>query len=65
MLYTYHDALKHIGDKDKVSSRHASWISYLQQFTFVIKHTSGVTNKVADALSRCHYLLSVLNVSVP
>lgn len=65
VLYTDHDALKHLGNQDKVSARHASWISYLQQFTFVIEHTSGVTNKVADALSRRHSLLYVLHVSVP
>ena len=49
----------------KVSSRHASWIAYLQQFTFVIKHTSCASNRVADALSRRHYLLAVLHSSVP
>ncbi|CAA7046444.1 unnamed protein product [Microthlaspi erraticum] len=65
VLYTDHDALKHIGNQDKVSARHASWIAYLQQFTFVIKHTSGVSNRVADALSRRHSLLAVLHVSVP
>ncbi|KAG7599289.1 hypothetical protein ISN44_As06g034760 [Arabidopsis suecica] len=35
-----------------------------QQFTFVIKHTFGASNRVVDALSRCHALLDVLNVSV-
>ena len=65
VLFTDHDALKHLSSQDKVSARHASWVSYLQQFTFVIKHTSGVSNRVADALSRRRTLLSVLHVSVP
>lgn len=41
ILYTDHDALKHLGSQDKISARHASWIAFLQQFTFVIKHQSG------------------------
>jgi hypothetical protein len=65
VLFTDHDALKHLSSQEKVSSRHADWIAYLQQFTFVIKHTSGVSNRVTDALSRRHALLAVLHVSVP
>lgn len=65
ILYTDHDSLKHIGSQDKVSHRHASWLSYLQQFTFVIKHKTGVSNRVADALSRRHSLLTELRVHVP
>lgn len=64
VLYTDHDALKHLSSQAKVSSCHASWIAYLQQFTFVIKHTSGASNRVADALSRRHSLLTVLHTSV-
>lgn len=64
VLYTDHDALKHLSSQGKVSSRHASWIAYLQQFTFVIKHTSGASNRVADALSRRHSLLAVLHTTV-
>lgn len=45
VLYTYHDALKHLSSQGKVSSGHASWIAYFQQFTFVIKHTSGASNR--------------------
>lgn len=37
----------------------------MQQFTFVIKHTSGTSNCVADPLSRRHHLLAVLHVFVP
>lgn len=64
VLYTDHDALKHLSSQGKVSSRHASWIAYLQQFTFVIKHTSGASDRVADALSRRHSLLAVIHSSV-
>ena len=40
------------------------WVECLQSFTFVIKHKSGVTNKVVDALRRRHYLLSEMKVEV-
>lgn len=65
ILFTDHVALKYLGTQDKISSRHASWTAYLQQFTFVIKHQSGKLNKVADALSRRFALVSTLRVSVP
>lgn len=65
VLYTDHDAFKHLSSQGKDSSRHASWIAYLQQFTFVIKHTFGASNRVADALSRRRSLLAVLHNSVP
>ncbi|PKI60584.1 hypothetical protein CRG98_019060 [Punica granatum] len=46
--------------QDKVSPRYASWIAYLQRFTFVLKHKSGVTNLVADALScKTNFLVSL------
>ncbi|WOH04342.1 hypothetical protein DCAR_0623751 [Daucus carota subsp. sativus] len=65
VLYTDHDSLKHLGSQDKISHRHASWFSFLQQFTFVIKHKAGVSNRVADALSRRHGLLTEFRFHVP
>ncbi|XP_010412456.1 PREDICTED: uncharacterized protein LOC104698758 [Camelina sativa] len=49
----------------KVSARHASWISYLQQFTFSIRQKAGKLNHVANALSRRHTLLTTMHVVVP
>jgi len=31
---------------------HGRWASYFKQFNFVIRHKSGVANKVSDALSQ-------------
>lgn len=64
ILYSDHDALKHINSQDKLSSRHARWAAYIQQFTFVIQHKSRALNKVADALSRRSTLLVTMKNEV-
>jgi len=48
VLFTDHNALKHMGSQDKISSRHVSWVAYLQQFTFFIV-----------AMSRSHKLITL------
>ena len=64
VLYSDHAALKHINNQDKLSDRHAEWASYLQEFTFVVKHKAGILNKVADALSRRTSLLTLMRTKV-
>ena len=57
VLYTDHKALQYLGSQHKLNQTHLKWVEYLQSFTFVIKHKSGVTKKVANALSRRRTLL--------
>ena len=44
LLYTDHKALQYLGSQHKLNQRHMKWVEYLQNFTFVIKHKSGVNN---------------------
>ena len=52
VLYTNHKALQYLGNQHKLNSRHMKWVEYLHSFTFVIKHTIGITNRVVGALSK-------------
>lgn len=38
--------------QNQFHSRHARWVEFINEYSFVLKHRSGVENKVADALSR-------------
>ncbi|KAH9802123.1 Endonuclease [Citrus sinensis] len=64
VLYTDHAVLKYLNSQDKLSHRHATWTTFLQQFTFMVKHTSGESNRVADALSRRTSLLTQMHNQV-
>ena len=64
VLYYDHDALKHINSQHKLSSQHAIWAAYIQQFSFIIKHKSGALNRVTHALSRQASLLIVMQTKV-
>ena len=51
VLYFDNHALQFINSHPKLNQRHVKWVEFLQNFTFVIKHISGKSNKVADGLS--------------
>jgi hypothetical protein len=51
-LYSDNQALQFITMQEKLNQRHAKWVEFMQNFTFVIKHIYGSASKVADALNR-------------
>jgi hypothetical protein len=57
VLYSDNHALQFVSQQEKLNQKHAKWVEYMQNFTFVIKHIAGNDNKVADALSRKCLLL--------
>jgi len=60
MIHSDHEALKFLKRQGKLNKRHARWVEFLEQFPYMIKHKQGKANVVADALSRRHTLLSML-----
>ncbi|XP_076917203.1 uncharacterized protein LOC143577178 [Bidens hawaiensis] len=54
----------HIRTQDKISHKHGRWLAFLEKFTFVFKHKNGVSNRVADALSRRGNLLVAVRINV-
>lgn len=53
-VVTDHRALEFFMTQHNLSSRQMRWMEYLSRFDFDITYVKGVTNKVADALSRYH-----------
>jgi hypothetical protein len=64
VLYTDNHALQFINSQTKLSQRHVKWVEFLQNFTFVIRHISGKSNKVVDELSRVNLILHEFQVNV-
>nr|GEV77182.1 hypothetical protein [Tanacetum cinerariifolium] len=48
----------------KLNPRHARWVEFLQMYSFVSKQKVGSLNVVVNALSRRHYMLSILEARV-
>ena len=63
VLYFHNHALKFINSQPKLNKKNAKWVEFVQNFIFVIKHTSGKSNKVHDHLSRVNLSLHVIKVS--
>lgn len=51
-VFTDHKALEYFMRTKKLSRRQVRWAEYLSRFDFIISHTPGRQNVVADALSR-------------
>jgi hypothetical protein len=52
VLYNDNHALQFVTRQEKLNQKHAKWVEYMHNFTFVSKHISGTANKFVDALSR-------------
>jgi len=59
-----HEALKHWNSHSSINPKHASWIEYISEYSFVLNHKSGVENKVGDGLSRIGCLFQTMRVEV-
>jgi len=64
ILYSDHEAFKHLNYQQNVNRRHAAWSEFLQAYPFLLKHKVGVQNVVADALSKRHTLLATMQMKV-
>ena len=45
VIYSDHDALRHLNSQKKLNFRHASWVEYLQRYSFALKHKAEIENK--------------------
>lgn len=63
ILFTNNHALQFIKSLPNLNQRHAKRVEFLQNFTFIIKHTSGSSNNVDDDLSRINLDLQELQIS--
>jgi hypothetical protein len=61
-LYSDNHALQFVTRQEKLNQKHAKWVEFMQNFTFVIKHIYGTANKVVDALSRKCLLMQEFKV---
>jgi hypothetical protein len=64
VLFTDHKALKYINNQGKLNQKHSKWVDFLQIYMFVLKHRSGKSNKVDDALSWRTVLLNTMSIAV-
>jgi hypothetical protein len=64
VIHTDHESLKYLKGQSKLNRRHAKWVEFMESFPYVIKYKKWLVNVVADALSRRHALISMLNAQL-
>ena len=64
VLSSDYKAFQYLNSQKKLSAKHGKLIKFMQDYTYTLKHTSGVENKVADALSRRTCVLKQLDAEV-
>jgi hypothetical protein len=50
VIHSDHESLKHIRGQEKLNTRHAKWVEFIETFPYIIKHKKGKDNAIADAL---------------
>ena len=64
VFFTYHRSFQYINSQGKLNQNHTKWVEFLQSYSFVLKHRSGKSNKVDDALIWRIVLLNTMSVEV-
>jgi len=64
VVYSDHEALKYWNSQITVNPKHARWVEFISEYSFVLKHRYGVENKFADAFSHIGCLLHTMRVEV-
>ena len=52
VLLSNHQDLRYLNSQKKLNARHAKWVEFLNEYSFVINHRTSIENKAADALSQ-------------
>ena len=64
MLFFYLQALRYLNSQKKLNARHAKWVEFLNEYSFVINHRVSIENKAIDALSRLTVTLHRMSAHV-
>ena len=64
VLFSDHQALGYLNSQKKLNARHAKWVEFLNEYSSVINHRSGIENKVVDTLSRLTVTLHRMSAHV-
>ena len=64
VLFSDHQALRYLNSQNKMNARHAKWVEFWNEYSFVINHRVGIENKAAGALSRLTVTLHHMSAHV-